>query len=265
VETAGRETDDGAAGRARRRRRIVGAGVGGLVVVVAGAAAAIAARGPSGDDGPAPPPSAALDVAVVGDSLIEQSRDQLVAHADDLGLTVETWAFGGSAPCDWTDVFEELEASPPAHLVVSFAGNDSTPCVHPGAGPPRDPATIAAAYAEMMPGILDPFADTGTAVYLAVPPPVGAPASEPAAAAIRTVYRDLASDRPWLTIVDPAPLLGPDGRFHRSLPCEPWEADQCEPDGTVTVRRDDGIHLTPACGERYARMLLAAAGRPVED
>lgn len=234
---------------------------------VAGAAAAgatLVGGDPSPGAGDGGPPATAApagpDVAIVGDSLVEQSRDQFVAHAQARGLTVETAAFGGSAPCDWMDVFEQHAATPPRHLVISFAGNDSTPCVNPGGGPPRDPATIAAAYAEMVPPILDLFAGTGTRLYLVVPPPVGEPASEPAAAAIRATYRDLVAGRPEVTLVDPAPLLGPDGRFHRTLPCEPWEAAVCAPDGTVTVRNDDGVHLTPAGGDRYARVLLDALG-----
>jgi hypothetical protein len=207
----------------------------------------------------------AAAVAIVGDSLVEQSRDQFIAHTDDLGLTVETAAFGGSAPCDWMDTFESYAAAPPDVLVISFAGNDNTPCVNPDGGPPRDPQTIADAYAADMPGIVDLFRGTGTEVYVVQPPPVGAPASEPAAIAIRAVYRDLAESRPEITLVDPAPLLGPDGSFHRTLPCEPWEETACEADGTVAVRNEDGIHLTSAGGERYARVLLEAIGRPVAD
>ncbi|HEX6425747.1 MAG TPA: hypothetical protein VFZ79_19815 [Acidimicrobiales bacterium] len=248
---------------ARSRWRAAGAVVA-LVVVAVAVAGALVARG---SDGSSPGDDATggdrLDLAVVGDSLIEQSRDQLVAHATGAGLTVETWAFGGSAPCDWMDTFEELAAVPPGRLVISFAGNDSTSCVNPGGGPPRDPQTIADAYAEDMPGIVDLFAGSGTDLYVVVPPPVGEPASEPAAAAIRAMYRDLVRARPEVTLVDPGPLLGPDGRFHRTLPCEAWEADECGADGTIEVRHDDGIHLAPAGGERYARVLLAAIGEPV--
>jgi hypothetical protein len=66
-----------------------------------------------------------------------------------------------------------------------------------------------------------------------------------------------------VTIVDPAPALGGDGAYHRALPCESWEQAVCEPDGTIVVRDDDGIHLTEAGGERYARVLLSALGHPV--
>lgn len=245
-----------------RRGRAVAAVVGLVVVVVAavfGVVALITGDSSDGDDA-----DDRLDVAIVGDSLIEQSRDQFQAHAEDQGLSVETFAFGGSAPCDWMEVFEDFAAARPRRLIVSFAGNDSTPCVNPGGGPPRDPQTIADAYAEMMPGIVDLFAGTDTEVYVVVPPPVGEPASEPAAVAIRAMYRDLADERPAVSLVDPAPLLGPDGAFHQTLACEAWEATECDAGGSVTVRRDDGIHLSPAGGERYARTLLEAIGQPVD-
>ncbi|MFO7280071.1 MAG: GDSL-type esterase/lipase family protein [Thermoanaerobacterales bacterium] len=262
----GEHEGEGAGGARRRRARLAALAVAG-VVVVAGVVAAAALAG--GGDGAGGDGEAAdggrVDIAVVGDSLIEQSRDQMAAHAAAAGLRFEAHAFGGSAPCDWRTELERLAEVEPRHLVLSFAGNDNTPCVNPEGGGPRDPQTIADAYAEMMPGLLDLFAGTDTEVYLVLPPPVGEPASEPAAAAIRATYRDLAADRPDLTLVDPAPLLGDaDGRFAAALPCQPWERAGCGPDGTVTVRLPDGIHLTEAGGERYARAVLGAVGVPID-
>jgi hypothetical protein len=236
-----------------------------VVVGLLAGGAVLATRGSSssGDDrGEAD----RLDIAVVGDSLVEQSRDQLQAHAEDQGMTVESFALGGSAPCDWVDigVFQDLAADRPRHLIISFAGNDYTPCINPGGGPPRDPQTIADAYADDMPGIVEPFVGTDTEVHVVVPPPVGEPASEPAAAAIRAMYRELAEAHPGVTVIDPAPLLGSDGRFALTLPCREWESDGCAPDGTIALRDEDGIHLTPAGGERYARVLLDGIGRPVD-
>jgi hypothetical protein len=257
--------DDGT-GAGTRPRRWVLAAVALVLVAVAGGAVTLAvqASDDDGDDGAAPVEER-LDIAVVGDSLIEQSRPQLLAHAEDQGLTVEAVAFGGSAPCDWMDDFERFADARPRQLIISFAGNDNTPCIHPGGGPPRDPTTIAQAYAATVPEILDLFAGTGTEVYLVVPPPVGAPASEPAAAAIRTVYRDLAAEHADVAVIDPAPLLSPDGQFHLTQPCEAWDSAACAPDGTVAVRNPDGIHLVPAGGERYARTLLESIGHPVDD
>jgi hypothetical protein len=247
----------------RPRRRLL---VAGLVLLAVAAAAAVAVTRDGGSDSPGPGEAAAgdrLDVAIVGDSLIEQSRDQFAAHAGELGLSVEAVAFGGSAPCDWQEEFEQYAAERPRALVVSFAGNDNTPCINPTGGGFRDPQTIADAYAAMVPGILDLFEGTATDLYLVLPPPVAPPASEPAAAAIRDVYRAIGAARDDVTVVDPGPVLGGDSAFHLALPCEPWEQAVCGPDGTVAVRRDDGIHLTEAGGERYARALLAALGHPV--
>jgi len=255
---------EGAAKRPRRRRLLV-AGLG-IVALAAATAVTVAVTRDGGSDAPGPSEAATgnrLDVAIVGDSLIEQSRDQFAAHAGDLGLTVEAVAFGGSAPCDWQDEFEHYAAERPRTLIVSFAGNDNTPCINPTGGGFRDPQTIADAYAAMVPGILDLYEGTGTDLYLVLPPPMGPPASEPAAAAIRDVYRAIGAARDDVTVVDPAAALGGDGAFHLALPCEAWEQAVCGPEGTVAVRRDDGIHLTEAGGERYARALLAAMGQPV--
>lgn len=270
MSAEGGDRDGGPDPRRGRRLTLVIAGF--VLTATAVAGVMIATRGgaddPTGDE----PPTGAgpdqqlgddIDIAVVGDSLVEQARDQMQAHADDQGLSLVSFAFGGSAPCDWMETFRELAEARPRQLIISFAGNDSTECVNPRGGPPRDPETIADAYQRMMPGIVDLFDDTE--VFVAVPPPVGAPASEPAAAAIRSTYRDLAAGRPEVTLVDPATHLGPDGGFHLSLPCEPWEAAACDDDGTIALREPDGIHLTPAGGERYARTLLAAVGHPVDD
>jgi hypothetical protein len=271
------EGDDHDGGPGPRRRRLVAIAIAGVVLAATAVAGVAIAAGDgtgrpeddAGDEattggaGPDQDLGHDIDIAVVGDSLIEQSRDQMQAHADDQDLSVVSFAFGGSAPCDWMDTFHRLAEVRPRQLVISFAGNDSTECVNPGGGPPRDPETIADAYRRMMPDIVDLF--DGTEVFVAVPPPVGEPASEPAAAAIRRTYRDLAGDRPEITLVDPAPRLGPDGEFHLALPCEPWESAVCDDDGTVAVREPDGIHLTPAGGERYARSLLDALGHPVDS
>ena len=77
---------EAATGRPRRRRLLV-AGLG--FVALAAAAVAVAVTRDGGSDSPDPGEAAAsdrLDVAIVGDSLIEQSRDQLAAHADRAGL-----------------------------------------------------------------------------------------------------------------------------------------------------------------------------------
>jgi hypothetical protein len=80
------------------------------------------------------------------------------------------------------------------------------------------------------------------------------------AKAMRTMYARFAREHPEVTLIDVTTELGTDHQFHASLPCEPWEQAECAADGTIVLRTDDGIHLTPAGGERYARVLLDAIG-----
>jgi len=65
-----------------------------------------------------------------------------------------------------------------------------------------------------------------------------------------------AADLPSLHLIDSATQLDPDGTgFHESLPCAPWDTD-CPATGEVVVRQTDGIHVTPAGAERYARAIV---------
>src|SRR4029453_14823962 len=88
------------------------------------------------------------------------------------------------------------------------------------------------------------------------PPPIRDAQFEQNAAAMRSMYGRLVDELPDITMVDVTGELGPDHQFHASLPCEDWETAVCQPDGTVVLRQDDGIHLSPAGAERYTRALL---------
>ncbi len=100
-------------------------------------------------------------------------------------------------------------------------------------------------------------------MYVVPPPPVRDAPFEANAAAMRTMYDGFVADHPDVQVVDVIPALGPGGQFHASLPCESWESAACEADGTVQLRQQDGIHLTPAGGARYARAVLDAVGPAV--
>jgi lysophospholipase L1-like esterase len=181
------------------------------------------------------PDAPPLDVAVVGDSFAEQAAPAMLAMAGERGVLPEVVAFGGTAVCDRDDAFTDFAARDPGVLVVSFAGNDLT--------------------------FLDASPDT--AVYVVPPAPVRNAWFDANAAAMRTMYDDSAADHPGVEVVDVTPALGPDGQYHASLPCESWESAVCAADGTVQLRQQDGIHLTPAGGARYARAVLDTVGPAV--
>lgn len=206
--------------------------------------------------------SSRLDVAVVGDSFMEQARDQFLAHTADRNAEAEVSALGGTGVCDWNDQLDEILDERPRALVLSFAGNDLTPCMKRTAAA-STPDQTAAEYADDLDGWAARFRAVSprTQIYLVMPPPVAKPEFEANAAAMRAMYQRFAATHPGTTLVDVSPELGPDHRFHAALPCESWETATCGANGTIELRKTDGIHLTPAGGERYARAVLAALGQ----
>lgn len=220
----------------------------GAAVVVIGVGAGVALVGSGGSD---------PDVVVVGDSLAEQSTDALRSVGDDAGLDVEVHAYGGSAMCDWDDELTSLAAEPPPALVLSFSGNAVTPCFNPDLVT-LSPQEIADRYRTALDAVVGQFDPDTTAVWVVLPPPDRDPGLEAIAAAMRAMYLEAARASGGPQIINGGALLSPDGVYHDRLACEDWEEDDCDPDGSVAVRQADGIHLTPAGGERYARAILAA-------
>ncbi|HEX8802927.1 MAG TPA: GDSL-type esterase/lipase family protein [Acidimicrobiales bacterium] len=199
-----------------------------------------------------------LDVAVVGDSFADQSRTQFLELAAREDLSTQYYAYGGSALCGWEDQLRQLSEREPDKLVLSFAGNDLSPCINP-TGQPRTPEAVAADYRRDLDRVIEMFRPAGTDIYVVEPPPIRDANFEANAAAMRDMYRDATTDHPRITVIDPATTLGPDHAFHAALPCQAGEA--CGPDGTVVLRQDDGIHLTPAGGGRYAQAVMEGLER----
>jgi len=204
-----------------------------------------------------------LDMALVGDSFAEQAQDSFLAHAQADGRTAEVNAYGGTAVCDWSDQLADLARRSPRVLVLSFAGNDITQCMLRTDTPSSSEQT-AEEYQSDLESAIAAFwvASPDTKVYVVPPPPIRDAQFEQNAAAMRAMYGRLVDEFPDITSVDVTGELAPDEQFHAALPCEDWEAAACQPDGTVVLRQDDGIHLSPAGAERYTRAVLATiAGR----
>jgi hypothetical protein len=229
-----------------------------LAVATLGSAAACGGDddGPAGGDGGGADGAPAFDLVVLGDSFVEHSRDQIRAYAESQGLTVEVMGLGGTSICNWDDKLEAYAEDPPATMVVSFAGNDIPgSCFNP-TDESRDAATVAAGYRDELDDVVELFAATGADLYAVVPPPIRDPQFEERAAAMRVMYREAAGEHPELHLIDAAEGLG--DAYQERLPCAEW--DECPADGHVVVRDDDGIHLTPAGAERYARTVVDAVG-----
>ena len=199
-----------------------------------------------------------LDMALVGDSFADQAQASFLAHAQSAHQTAEVSAYGGIGVCDRVDQLADIAQRSPRVLVLSFAGNDITPCML-RTDQPSSPEETADEYQSDFERVLADFraASPHTRLYVVPPPPIRDSQFETNAAAMRAMYGRLVDEFPDITVVDVTGQLGPDDEFHASLPCEDWEADVCQPDGTVVLREDDGIHLSPAGAERYTRALLA--------
>jgi hypothetical protein len=212
-----------------------------------------------------------LDVVVVGDSFVLQSRDQMLALAEERGIDMDVFAYNGVALCTFfeTGTIDDLRRDPPRRLVLAFAGNALQHCSNPTCDndatatscQPQAPDVTAATYRGHIDQVLDEFADTDTTFSVVLPPPIGDEQFEAGAAAMRSMYRQLHDDVPAVQLVDTAPALDPDGQgFQLTLPCDDFDVD-CPPSGEIVVRKeDDRIHLTPAGGERYARAVIDAIG-----
>jgi lysophospholipase L1-like esterase len=195
-----------------------------------------------------------IDIALVGDSFLDQSRPQFLELAERRDLTARIYAYGGTSICGWQDELNRLVEHEPDVLVLSFAGNDLQPCIN-STGETRSPETVAADYARDIDGIVEQFRPTGTDLYVVDPPPIRDAEFEANAEAMREMYRDVSIDHPRITVIETEARLGPGGEFHAALPCARYDQD-CRADGTVVLRQGDGIHLTPAGGRRYAQSIL---------
>jgi lysophospholipase L1-like esterase len=202
-----------------------------------------------------------LDLALVGDSFADQAQASFLAHAATNRKTAKVSAYGGIGVCDRVDALADIAQRSPRVLILSFAGNDITPCML-RTDTPSSAEETADEYQSDFESVLADFraASPSTRVYVVPPPPIRDAQFETNAAAMRAMYGRLVDELPDITIIDVTGQLGPDHQFHAALPCEDWEDASCQPDGTVVLRQDDGIHLSPAGAERYTRAVLAAIG-----
>lgn len=163
------------------------------------------------------------DVLVVGDGQLAQARDPIERRLRERGLSV-AWRDAGGTWCEAVEVATAARAELEPDVVVLSV---------------RDDASACAELVELHKAAL------GELVLVIQPGPPGE--GQPV-----EVQQRLRAITAGAVLADPTNLLGTEGA--RRLPCQWW--DDCEPDGTVSVRDDSGS-LTPAGGERVARVIAA--------
>ena len=187
-------------------------------------------------------PSPAGDVArvvLVGDSLVEEAADGVRFFASPTEVVGRY--YGGTAPCDWVE--QEVPTDPSSVVVLSFTGNNLTPCMADGAGGFLQGDAVLAKYRVDMTALIDRARGAGAWVML-----VGQPAQPPSGFlaervdALNALYRELAQ-APYVAFVDAgATVERPDGSYTTALACLAWEPE-CSPTGENSVR--GAIHFCP--------------------
>jgi hypothetical protein len=184
-----------------------------------------------------------VDVVLAGDGFVHSSQQALERHLRERGLTVSSLVAETSSLCAVRDQLTEMaRRQHPAVVILSFRRAEGS-C--PGVAAASEPTL--ALYDDVLHSLGD------VRVVLAVQPGIaGGPNTQDQA--VQATYAALLADR-RATVADPSTLLG--GTAAPALMrCQWW--DDCQPDGNVRVRATIGGPLTPAGGQRFARVVVGA-------
>jgi hypothetical protein len=227
----------------RRRRPWAWVAAGAAALVVAGVATVVLHR-------PEPRPGGL--VLLYGDSLATEASGDFV---NELRRTTDadviTRVVPGEAPCDALDDMQADVALRPAVVVISYSGNNGTPCIRGPGGEVLSGDALVARYDADVRQATEMFATAGARVVLVGGPEApGLPGG--ASGVIADDYRRIVNE--WagrdLGRVRYAPagaaVSGPGGAFAAQLPCRAEEgAAQGCAGGEVAVRNADQIHFCP--------------------
>ena len=202
---------------------------------------------------------AAPTVTLYGDSLASESQAFFREALVGAGIKdVHTRTFGGTAPCDWLEEMRhDAGTLHPTIVVIEFAGNALTPCMHDANGAQLTGGDYYAKYFEDTTEALSLFLPIHARVYL-----VGAPLSRQAAEThnpdggrLNTLYAELSTPR-FIKYVDAGAAVLDHGAWTSVLPCLPDE-----PCTGGTVATGTQVNVVPR-GRRYAFLSRAARRDP---
>ena len=199
---------------------------------------------------------------VFGDSLTAFASGYVSLAAHDANVKLVIKAYPGLAPCDiQREATRVLRDDQPRAVLLEFAGNNATPCVHGLTGP-----ALAAAYDKTVRAIAKVANENDVPLVLLGPPAMHAPRWVTDSPLISTTYQKIAADTDGVTFVSLGTTLSPNGWTFR-LPCLQSETKSmgCI-DGTIRVRNFDGVHWDDAGADgyssgsfRYAQVVIGAA------
>lgn len=201
-----------------------------------------------------------LRLLVAGDSMTEALGPVLEELAEETGVATAERALEYSSGLTRPDFFDWpahlaalVDEHDPDVLVVSVGANDAQGIQTPAGPAPFGTDPWVAEYRGRVAATMDLAAAEDRVVYWLGQPVMRSSTFDARMALLTSIFREEAGRRPGIRFVDTRPTFaGPDGGYTAYLP---------DASGTpVLVRRDDGIHLTPAGARRLAAQLMDLLG-----
>jgi hypothetical protein len=204
-----------------------------------------------------PTPAAPLKVWLAGDSMIGELADAFQAHeagnravSSSQNMQIGT---GLARPdvFDWPGtIAKEVQEAQPNVVVLTFGANDDQDMTAGGHYLVRATPGWQAEYARRVSFVMSTVAGSGRMLVWMEMPPMARPRLQQTDQIINGILRAQAKLHPGVVLVDPGPVLAPNGTFTSYLPGSSGQQ--------VQVRTSDGVHLTPAGAGRVLPLLLAA-------
>jgi hypothetical protein len=207
-----------------------------------------------------PTADAPLRVLVAGDSMTEAFGPAFLAAADSTGVIDADheleYSSGLTRPdyFDWpAELVSLLAEHDPEVVILMLGANDAQGIL--ATGGPAGFATEAwiAEYRARVAQTMTLLDADGRIVYWIGQPIMRSGSFDERMALITDIYRQEASRHAGVRFVETRELFSAEGAYSAYLPSSSGDP--------VLVRRDDGIHLTPAGGDRLAGAVLTTVGQ----
>jgi hypothetical protein len=204
-----------------------------------------------------------LRVVIAGDSMTESAGPAFVATLEATGVVTTTrelrYSSGLTRPdyFDWPARLRQLVADHRAEAVVLWVGaNDAQGILTPHGAASFGTQAWIAEYRSRVAALMAELTQGGRIVYWLGEPIMRDAGFDQRMALITGIYRDEARRHAGVRFVDTRPVFTDrNGSYSAYLPGSDGQP--------VLVRRQDGIHLTPAGADRLAPTLTAAIRRDV--
>jgi hypothetical protein len=200
-----------------------------------------------------------LRLLIAGDSMTESLGPVLLEAADATGVIDGErelrYSSGLTRPdyFDWPAFLTDLlERDDPEAVVIMLGANDAQGIMTPDGAAAFGTDPWIAEYRKRVAAVMAVLTGGDRTVYWIGQPIMRSSDFDERMRLLTDIYRTEAARHPAIRFVDTRALFARDGAYSDYLPGA---------DGTpVLVRRDDGIHLTPAGAERLAEVLMRAIG-----